>query len=90
MKDNVKVYGADWCGDTTRTLKHLDRLGVEYNYINIDEDSDGEAKVVKWNQGKRRIPTLEVASETSDSIILSVPSNSDLEIELKAKGHLKK
>lgn len=88
MKDQIKVYGADWCGDTVRTLKHLDKLGVEYNYINIDEDSEGESKVIKWNHGKRRIPTLEVASETSDSIVLSVPSNSDLETELKAKGHL--
>lgn len=89
MKDAIRVYGADWCGDTVRTLKHLDKLGVEYNYINIDEDSEGESKVIQWNQGKRRIPTLEVAFESSDSIVLSVPSNNELETELKAKGHLK-
>lgn len=87
MKDQIKVYGADWCGDTIRTLKHLDKLGLEYNYINIDENSEGESKVIKWNQGKRRIPTLEVASDTTAPLVLSVPSNNDLEAELKSKGH---
>lgn len=88
MKDSIQVYGADWCGDTVRTLKYLDKLGVEYNYINIDDDSEGESKVLKWNQGKRRIPTLEVASDTSEPVVLSVPSNNDLEAELKTRGHL--
>lgn len=88
MKGSIQVYGADWCGDTVRTLRHLDKLGVEYNYIDIDEDSEGESKVIRWNQGKRRIPTLEVASETSGPVVLSVPSNRDLEAELKNRGHL--
>ena len=36
--EKIKVYGADWCGLTRRTLMHLDRLGVEYDYVDVDND----------------------------------------------------
>src|ERR671915_55742 len=35
----ITVYGADWCEDTQRALRHLRRLGVAHHYRNIDEDS---------------------------------------------------
>lgn len=35
----IIVYGADWCEDTRRSLRHLRRLGVAHQYRNIDEDS---------------------------------------------------
>ncbi|HXI12660.1 MAG TPA: glutaredoxin domain-containing protein [Thermoanaerobaculia bacterium] len=78
MAKEIVVYGADWCGDTRRTLKHLDDTKVEYKYIDIDADADGEAKVIEWNKGKRRIPTLELGSGAS-ATRLSVPSDSDLD-----------
>ena len=36
----ITVYGADWCEDTQRSLRHLRRLSVPHQYINIDEDLD--------------------------------------------------
>ena len=36
----IIVYGADWCEDTQRSLRHLRRLAIAHEYINIDEDSD--------------------------------------------------
>ncbi|HVT02247.1 MAG TPA: glutaredoxin domain-containing protein [Thermoanaerobaculia bacterium] len=74
MKNDITVYGADWCGDTVRTLRHLDSKKMEYRYINIDEDEVGEKKVIEFNKGKRRIPMVEVASET-----LAVPSDAELD-----------
>lgn len=74
MKNDITVYGADWCGDTVRTLRHLDSKKIEYRYIDIEEDAAGEKKVIEFNKGKRRIPMVEVASET-----LAVPSNSELD-----------
>ena len=74
MAERVTVYGADWCGDTRRTLRHLDKNGVKYDYIDIDSDTDGEKKVIAFNQGKRRIPLVEVGSDS-----LSVPSDAELQ-----------
>lgn len=69
----VTVYGADWCGDTVRTLRHLDSAGVAYDYIDIDQDDAGEQKVIEFNQGKRRIPLVEIGDRA-----LSVPSSSEI------------
>jgi len=78
MAGQVKIYGADWCGDTRRALRVLDTTGVKYDYINIDDDADGEKKVIAFNKGKRRIPLVEIASEKGTQS-LSVPSDSELE-----------
>jgi mycoredoxin len=74
----VKVYGTDWCGDTQETLSHLDRLGVKYQYVNIDDDEKAAAWVRHQNDGKEKKPTIDIGG-----IILSEPSESDLDIALK-------
>lgn len=77
-KKDITVYGADWCGDTVRAKRALDDLGVHYTYIDIDSDSDGEKKVIEFNNGKRRIPLVEIGDEK-----LSVPSRGELEQKLR-------
>jgi len=82
MAERVTVYGADWCGDTRRTLQHLDQKKVSYDYINIDDDRDGEQKVIEFHNGKRRIPLVEIASD-DETKSLSVPSEHELDREMK-------
>lgn len=83
MSERVTVYGADWCGDTLRTLRDLDRAGVGYDYIDIEEDAEAEKKVIEFNRGKRRIPLVEIASDNGEPVRLSVPNGSELEKALK-------
>jgi len=78
MTEKVTVYGADWCGDTVRTLRHLDKSGVTYDYVDIEEDKAGEKKVIEFNKGKRRIPLVEIASDNGTKS-LSVPSAWELD-----------
>ena len=77
MAEQVRIYGADWCGDTRRAKRVLDTAGVQYDYVNIDDDRGGEKKVIEFNKGKRRIPLVEIASETGTQS-LSVPSEMEL------------
>ena len=79
----VKVYGADWCGDTQHTLKHLSALGVAYRYINVEQDEKARAWVKEHNDGKERKPTLDIAGQ-----ILSVPSDRELDSALREKGFM--
>ena len=74
----VKVYGADWCGMTRRTLAHLDQLGVSYDYINVEKDPRASAWVKEQNGGKEKKPTLEIGAT-----VLSAPGNSQLEEVLR-------
>ena len=56
----IIVYGADWCEDTRRSLRHLRRLGVAHQYINIDEDADALDRAKALNDGRRRTPTIDL------------------------------
>jgi mycoredoxin len=81
--EKVKVYGADWCGDTKRTLKALDKLGVAYDYINVEEDEQASNWVKEQNDGRERKPTLKVGEQ-----VLSVPSDEELRLILTDNGML--
>jgi glutaredoxin len=77
----IKVYGATWCHDTQDTVKHLDSLGVEYEYLDVDQDPHAHAWVKDHNDGKQKLPTLDVGGQ-----ILSVPDIPELDEALRAKG----
>lgn len=80
---NVKVYGADWCHDTQSVMTFLKRRGVDYDYINIDNDRAAAGWVMQHNQGKEQKPTLDVKGQ-----VLSNPTHSELEDALYAEGIL--
>jgi glutaredoxin len=56
----ITIYGADWCEDTRRSLRHLRRLGVAHRYTNIDEDVEALERAKALNDGVRRTPTIDL------------------------------
>ena len=56
----ITVYGADWCEDTRRSLRHLRRLGIRHSYENVDEDLDALHRATSLNGGVRRTPTIDL------------------------------
>jgi mycoredoxin len=79
--EKVKVYGADWCGDTRRTLARLDALGVVYDYVNVERDTEAAHWVREQNGGKERKPTVKLGQQ-----VLSVPDDEELESALREQG----
>ena len=77
----VKVYGADWCEDTRRTLARLDALGVGYDYVDIERDAEAARWVREQNGGKERKPTVRIGGQ-----VLSTPGDEALESALKKEG----
>jgi glutaredoxin len=57
----VTMYTAAWCPDCRRAKSFLKERGVPYREVNIEEDESAEETVVKANNGKRKVPTLEVS-----------------------------
>lgn len=82
--ERVKVYGADWCGDTQRTLKQLDKLGVAYDYVDVEQDEQAAQWVREQNDGKERKPTVKL----SEQQVLSVPDEATMESALREKGFI--
>jgi glutaredoxin len=56
----ITVYGANWCEDTRRSLRHLRRLSVPHRYLNIDEDLDALECAQALNNGYRRTPVVDL------------------------------
>ena len=56
----ITIYTTQWCGDCRRTKQFLQERGVAYREVNIDDTPDAEALVLRVNDGRRKVPTLEV------------------------------
>jgi glutaredoxin-like protein len=81
--NEITVYGADWCPDCRRAKRILDERQVQYSWVDIDKDREGEKLVITTNRGNRSIPTIIF----SDGSILVEPSNIELSEKL-FKTHL--
>jgi len=79
----IKVYGANWCGDTQITRYQLDQLGIPYDYFDVDADPQARQWVLRQNNGKQKTPTVDVDGE-----ILVEPDEDQLLRVLHAKGLL--
>jgi mycoredoxin len=77
----VKVYGADWCEDTRHTREFLERLGVQYMYVNIEQDESAARWVREQNGGAERKPTVDIAGQ-----VLCVPTEHELTGALRERG----
>jgi glutaredoxin len=58
--ETLTMYTAPWCPDCRRAKTFLKERGVEFHEVNIEEDPSGEEIVIKVNDGRRKIPTLEI------------------------------
>lgn len=85
MADNssseITIYGAYWCPDCRRSKQFLGEHQIPYHWVDIEQDKEGEAYVLKRNDGKRIIPTIEFA----DGSILVEPSNAEIAAKLGLK-----
>jgi mycoredoxin len=79
---SIVVYGTEWCGDTRRSRRLLEKQKIEYTWIDIDEDREGERFVVQACQGRRSVPTIILTSGR----ILVEPSDAALLAALKEAG----
>lgn len=81
----MKLYGTNWCSDCKRSKKFLGEQRVHYEFINIEEDTAGQAYVQKVQNGGLSIPTIVF----DDGSFLIEPSNAELAtklgLETKAK-----
>ena len=70
----IRVYGAPWCPDCTRSKKFLGEHRIEYDWIDIDQQDEGRRIVEEIQGGGRRIPTIVFP----DGSHLAEPTNEEL------------
>lgn len=73
----ITMYGADWCRDCIRSKALLDRLGAEYEYIDLVQRPE-EAERARAISGRTNIPVIVLP----DGSHLVEPTDPELEAAL--------
>jgi mycoredoxin len=58
MPGTVTMYSTTWCGYCRRLKSQMDREGIAYNEINIEQDPESASFVEKANGGNQTVPTV--------------------------------
>jgi mycoredoxin len=77
----VKVYGRRWCAISQMVRRHLDRLGVPYEYVDLDLHPEVESRLAWMTGGRVHSPVLCVGGE-----VLVQPSIGELRWALTRSG----
>jgi mycoredoxin len=54
----VTMYTTTWCGYCVRLKTFMQREGIEFTEVNIEEDADAAILVMNVNGGNQTVPTL--------------------------------
>lgn len=54
----LTMYSTTWCGHCMRLKRMLDREGIAYAEVNIEEDPAAAEFVMRVNSGNRTVPTV--------------------------------
>ncbi|EGG45116.1 MULTISPECIES: mycoredoxin [Streptomyces] len=74
MSGTVTMYSTTWCGYCRRLKSQMDREGISYNEINIEQDPQSAAFVEKVNEGNQTVPTVLVVSPSGSETVMTNPS----------------
>lgn len=81
-EDAIVVYGTAWCGDCRRAKKLLERRGIDYAWVDVEEQKGAKEEMLRLNGGDRRVPTLLFP----DGFVLVEPSNAELGAKLGGRA----
>jgi glutaredoxin len=74
----ILMLGRDTCEDTTRSRALLERRGIPFTYLKVDEDAAADAWIRRLNDGRWRTPTILIGDPDRPGAILREPSDEAL------------
>lgn len=78
---DVVVYGRRWCALSQMLRRHLNRIGVPYEYVDLDLHPEVEARLEWLTGGRVYSPLVSI-----DGRLLVQPSKSEVEWALARAG----
>ncbi|HET6624757.1 MAG TPA: mycoredoxin [Nocardioidaceae bacterium] len=76
----VTMYSTQWCGYCHRLKSQLDREGISYEVVDIEQVPDAASIVERVNNGNQTVPTLVYP----DGSAQTNPSVADVKAKLAA------
>ena len=62
---SVTMYSTPWCGYCHRLKGQLEREGVEFEVVDIEQDPAAAETVMQLNDGNQTVPTLVYSDGTA-------------------------
>ena len=78
----LTMYSTRWCGYCRQLARQLDREGIDYQVVDIEQDPAAAEYVTGLNNGNRTVPTVRFA----DGSALVNPSIDQVKQLLAALG----
>lgn len=78
---NIRIFGADWCGDCRRAKRVFGDLGVAYEWIDLVADP-AAADIAQDISGRKNIPVITYPDGTHQV----EPSDADMRAKLGELG----
>ena len=58
MSGSFTMYSTPWCGYCHRLKSQLEREGIEFDIVDIEQEPEAAALVEQVNNGNQTVPTL--------------------------------
>jgi mycoredoxin len=58
MSNSITMYTTPWCGYCRRLKGQLERAGIAYTEVDIEQRPDAAELVAKVNNGNQTVPTV--------------------------------
>lgn len=79
-QDQPTIYSTPWCGYCHRLMKQMDREGIAYTVVDIEQQPEAADYVMQVNNGNQTVPTVVF----SDGSALTNPSLAQVKERLAA------
>jgi mycoredoxin len=80
MSSKITMYSTPWCGYCRRLKVQMEREGILFLEVDIEEDPEAAAFVMQVNGGNQTVPTVLFADGTA----VTNPSFNELKARLAA------
>ena len=67
MSSLVTMYTTPWCGYCHRLKSQMEREGIEYDIVDIEQHPEAAQVVESANNGNQTVPTLVYADGTAQT-----------------------
>jgi mycoredoxin len=58
VPEQLTIYSTQWCGYCHRLMRQLDREGVAYDVVDIEQQPEAAEFVMSVNGGNQTVPTV--------------------------------
>ena len=63
MDKKVIMYTTTWCADCRAAKRFLDKRGILYQEIDVEQTPGAAEKLIEWSGGYRTVPTFDIDGE---------------------------